>query len=131
MRSSLIIFLYQQSVSGFIPSLDYMWVNICIMFQQNKEGESWREKKTDKNSSSVLLENLDYDSDYQAEIYAVNNNGLSKPTKAYFSIPQGKVHHNTVLNFSSLIHYWILPCIHTCGIFVFCSDYKPYYIFYI
>ncbi|XP_053467875.1 neural cell adhesion molecule 2 [Ictalurus furcatus] len=75
----------KQISAGGSPITHYL-----VRYRMNKEGESWREKKTDTNSSSVLLENLDYDSDYQAEIFAVNNNGLSKPTKAYFSIPQAQ-----------------------------------------
>ncbi|KAB5532960.1 hypothetical protein PHYPO_G00126080 [Pangasianodon hypophthalmus] len=57
---------------------------------QNKEGEPWREKIIDANSSSIHLQNLEYGSDYQAEITTVNINGFSKPAKIYFSIPQAQ-----------------------------------------
>lgn len=79
-----------------------MSVNIYILFQQNKEGEPWKEMQTDANSSSIDLQNLEYDSEYQVEVTAVNINGLSKSAQTHFSIPQGEVYHSTLMNFSSL-----------------------------
>ncbi|XP_060756264.1 neural cell adhesion molecule 2 [Neoarius graeffei] len=61
-----------------------------IRYRMNKEGEPWREKKTDTNSSIIHLQNLEYDSNYEAEIIAVNVNGFSEPAKLYFSIPQAQ-----------------------------------------
>lgn len=83
-------------------------MNICILLQQNKEGEPWREKEADANSSSIHLPNLEYDSEYEAEITAVNIKGISRPAKVHFSVPQGKVHRSTVLSVPLLISYWVL-----------------------
>ncbi|KAI5092347.1 neural cell adhesion molecule 1-like isoform X2 [Silurus meridionalis] len=61
-----------------------------VRYRKNKESEAWREKEADANSSSIHLQNLEYDSNYEAEISAVNTNGFSKPSKIHFSIPQAQ-----------------------------------------
>ncbi|KAM9436503.1 neural cell adhesion molecule 1 [Clarias gariepinus] len=61
-----------------------------VRWRMKKDGEPWREKKIDVNSTIVHLQNLEYDSDYQAEIIAGNDNGFSKPFKTHFSIPQAQ-----------------------------------------
>lgn len=84
----------------FRTYIEYFWVtavlvpyyemNDCFIFHQTKEGEPWREKETEANSSNIHIQNLEYDASYEAEVFAVNINGLSKPEKVYFTTPQGK-----------------------------------------
>ncbi|KAK2815170.1 hypothetical protein Q7C36_023436 [Tachysurus vachellii] len=74
---------FKQLSNGGSPIKYYV-----VRYRMRKEGEPWREKETDANSTRIHLQNLEYDSDYEAEIFAVNVNGFSKTEKVYFTIPQ-------------------------------------------
>ncbi|XP_027025682.2 neural cell adhesion molecule 1 [Tachysurus fulvidraco] len=73
----------KQLSNGGSPITSYV-----VRYRMRKEGEPWREKATDANSTSIHLQNLEYDTDYEAEIFAVNVNGFSKAEKVYFTIQQ-------------------------------------------
>ncbi|KAG7317898.1 hypothetical protein KOW79_018933 [Hemibagrus wyckioides] len=74
---------FKQLSDGGSPITYYV-----VRYRMTKEGEPWREKETEANSSNIHLQNLEYDTSYEAEIFAVNINGLSKPEKVYFTTPQ-------------------------------------------
>ncbi|XP_059424414.1 neural cell adhesion molecule 1-like isoform X2 [Carassius carassius] len=63
-------------------------LNYIVRYKGNKENEEWTEKEIPGNSSEIQLNNLQYDADYQMEVYAVNQNGLSSTAKMNFTIPQ-------------------------------------------
>ncbi|KAF5907171.1 neural cell adhesion molecule 1-like isoform X2, partial [Clarias magur] len=75
----------KKGIDGGSPVTYYI-----VRWRMKKDGETWREKKIDVNSTTVHLQNLEYDSDYQAEIIAGNDNGFSKPFETHFSIPQAQ-----------------------------------------
>ncbi|TSK20187.1 Neural cell adhesion molecule 1 [Bagarius yarrelli] len=76
---------FKQLNDGGSPVTHYV-----VRYRMKKDGEPWREKETDANSSRIALQNLEYETDYEAELIAVNINGFSKPVKIYFTIPQAQ-----------------------------------------
>uniref|UniRef100_A0A8C1DFN5 Neural cell adhesion molecule 3 n=1 Tax=Cyprinus carpio carpio TaxID=630221 RepID=A0A8C1DFN5_CYPCA len=73
----------KQLKDGGSPILGYI-----VRYKGNKENEEWTEKEFPGNSSKIQLNNLQYDADYQMEVYAVNNNGSSSSAKINFTVPQ-------------------------------------------
>ncbi|KAI7806321.1 putative neural cell adhesion molecule 1-like [Triplophysa rosa] len=65
------------------PTLHYV-----VRYKMNKENEDWTEKQMPGNLSKIHLHNLQYNSDYQMEVFAVNHNGSSSSTHVNFTIPQ-------------------------------------------
>uniref|UniRef100_A0A8C1QW15 Neural cell adhesion molecule 3 n=1 Tax=Cyprinus carpio TaxID=7962 RepID=A0A8C1QW15_CYPCA len=73
----------KQLKDGGSPILRYI-----VRYKGNKENEEWTEKEFPGNSSKIQLNNLQYDADYQMEVYAVNHNGSSSSAKINFTVPQ-------------------------------------------
>lgn len=65
------------------PTLHYV-----IRYRVNKENEEWTENQIPGNESVIYLGNLQYNADYQMEVFAVNHNGSSSPANVNFTIPQ-------------------------------------------
>lgn len=59
-----------------------------VRYKMDKEGENWSDKEMPPESSKIELQNLQYNSDYQMEVFAFNVNGSSNPAKLNFTIPQ-------------------------------------------
>ncbi|XP_043117245.1 neural cell adhesion molecule 1 isoform X2 [Puntigrus tetrazona] len=81
-KSSVTIPIKQQKDGGS-PVLHYV-----VKYKGNKENEEWTEKEIPGNSSKIQLNNLQYDANYQMEVYAVSLNGSSSPAKINFTVPQ-------------------------------------------
>ncbi|XP_049323486.1 neural cell adhesion molecule 1 isoform X2 [Astyanax mexicanus] len=58
-----------------------------VRYKMEKEGENWSDKEMPPESSKIELQNLQYNSDYQMEVFAFNINGSSNPAKLNFTIP--------------------------------------------
>nr|XP_055067116.1 neural cell adhesion molecule 1 isoform X1 [Misgurnus anguillicaudatus] len=65
------------------PTLHYV-----VRYRVNKENEEWTENQIPGNESEIYLDNLQYNADYQMEVFAVNHNGSSSPANVNFTIPQ-------------------------------------------
>ncbi|KAI4893836.1 hypothetical protein NFI96_020825, partial [Prochilodus magdalenae] len=59
-----------------------------VRYRMDKEGENWKEKEIAANMTMIQLQNLQYNSDYQMEVFALNINGSSFPAALNFTIPQ-------------------------------------------
>ncbi|XP_016313893.1 neural cell adhesion molecule 1-like isoform X2 [Sinocyclocheilus anshuiensis] len=81
-KNSVYIPIKQLRDGGF-PILHYV-----VRYKGNKENEEWTEKEIPGNSSKIQLNNLEYDANYQMEVYAVNHNGSSNAAKINFTVPQ-------------------------------------------
>ncbi|XP_039506733.1 neural cell adhesion molecule 1 [Pimephales promelas] len=73
----------KQLEDGGSPVLHYV-----VRYKGNKENEEWTEKKIPGNSSRIQLNDLQYNAEYQMEVYAVNHNGSSSTAKINFTVPQ-------------------------------------------
>ncbi|TRY82731.1 hypothetical protein DNTS_005488, partial [Danionella cerebrum] len=73
----------KQLKAGLSPILHYV-----VRYKGNKENEEWTEDRIPGNSSRIHLKGLQYNADYQMEVYAVNHNGTSSPAKVNFTVPQ-------------------------------------------
>ncbi|KAL1259968.1 hypothetical protein QQF64_010545 [Cirrhinus molitorella] len=73
----------KQLKDGGSPVLHYV-----VRYKGNKENEEWTEKEIPGNSSQIQLNNLQYNANYQMEVYAVNHNGSSDAAKINFTVPQ-------------------------------------------
>ncbi|KAL6462265.1 hypothetical protein MHYP_G00286870 [Metynnis hypsauchen] len=62
--------------------------HFLVRYRMEKEGENWIEKEIPANSTKIQLQGLQYNSDYQMEVFAFNINGSSGPAKLNFTIPQ-------------------------------------------
>ncbi|XP_017564263.1 neural cell adhesion molecule 1 isoform X3 [Pygocentrus nattereri] len=62
--------------------------HFLVRYRMEKEGENWIEKEMPANSTKIQLQDLQYNSDYQMEVFAFNINGSSGPAKLNFTIPQ-------------------------------------------
>ncbi|XP_030639043.1 neural cell adhesion molecule 1 [Chanos chanos] len=60
----------------------------AVHYKVDKDKEDWRTKSFPGNSTSIYLDNLQYNAEYQMEVFAVNLNGSSIPVSFNFSIPQ-------------------------------------------
>ncbi|XP_051999311.1 neural cell adhesion molecule 1-like isoform X2 [Xyrauchen texanus] len=78
-KNSVSIPIKQQN-DGDSPILHYV-----VRYRVNEE---WKENELPGNSSRIHLHGLQYNSDYQMEVFTVNTNGSSSPTKVNFTIPQ-------------------------------------------
>ncbi|XP_051577651.1 neural cell adhesion molecule 2-like isoform X2 [Myxocyprinus asiaticus] len=81
-KNSVSIPIKQQN-DGDSPILHYI-----VRYRVNKENEEWKENELPGNSSKIHLHGLQYNSDYQMEVFAVNHNGSSSPDKVNFTVPQ-------------------------------------------
>jgi len=59
-----------------------------VYFLQDKEGTEWKEMQVQSDADSVTLKDLDFGSEYQLEITAVNTNGSSMPATFNFTIAE-------------------------------------------
>ncbi|XP_051721039.1 neural cell adhesion molecule 1-like isoform X2 [Ctenopharyngodon idella] len=59
-----------------------------VRYKGNQENDEWAENKFPGNSSRIQLNGLQYNAEYQMEVYAVNRNGSSSPAKINFTVPQ-------------------------------------------
>ncbi|XP_077070839.1 neural cell adhesion molecule 1 isoform X3 [Siphateles boraxobius] len=73
----------KQLKDGGSPVLHYV-----VRYKGNKENEEWTEKEIPGNSSRIQLNDLQYNAEYQMEVYAVNHNGSSSSAKINFNVPQ-------------------------------------------
>ncbi|XP_016095744.1 neural cell adhesion molecule 1-B [Sinocyclocheilus grahami] len=73
----------KQLKDGGSPILHYI-----VRYKENNENEEWTEKEIPGNSSKIQLNNLQYNANYQMEVYAVNHNGTSSTAKINFTVPQ-------------------------------------------
>ncbi|XP_016339037.1 neural cell adhesion molecule 1-like isoform X2 [Sinocyclocheilus anshuiensis] len=73
----------KQLKDGGSPILHYI-----VRYKENNENEEWTEKEIPGNSSKIQLNNLQYNANYQMEVYAVNHNGSSSTAKINFTVPQ-------------------------------------------
>ncbi|XP_029477691.2 neural cell adhesion molecule 1-like isoform X2 [Oncorhynchus nerka] len=69
--------------SGGSPITHY-----TVRYRVNKVDEDWREKDLPSNSTVINLHDLQFKSDYQVEVLAVNPYGSSSPAKLNFNVPQ-------------------------------------------
>ncbi|XP_051575183.1 neural cell adhesion molecule 2-like isoform X2 [Myxocyprinus asiaticus] len=81
-KNSVSIPIKQQNDRGS-PILHY-----AVRYRVNKENEEWKEKEMPGNSSRIHLSGLQYNSDYQMEVIAINHNGSSSMAKVNFTVPQ-------------------------------------------
>ncbi|XP_073703359.1 neural cell adhesion molecule 1 isoform X2 [Garra rufa] len=73
----------KQLKDGGSPILHYV-----VRYKGNKENEEWTQKEIPGNSSQIQLNDLQYNANYQMEVYAVNHNGSSDVAKINFTVPQ-------------------------------------------
>ncbi|KAK7158198.1 hypothetical protein R3I93_009409 [Phoxinus phoxinus] len=73
----------KQLKDGGSPVLHYV-----VRYKGNKENEEWTENEIPGNSSRIQLNDLQYNAEYQMEVYAVNHNGSSSTAKINFTVPQ-------------------------------------------
>ncbi|XP_067266867.1 neural cell adhesion molecule 1-A isoform X1 [Chanodichthys erythropterus] len=59
-----------------------------VRYKGNQEDDEWTENEFPGNSSRIQLNGLQYNAEYQMEVYAVNHNGSSSPAKINFTVPQ-------------------------------------------
>ncbi|XP_010883381.2 neural cell adhesion molecule 1 isoform X1 [Esox lucius] len=71
-----------QMDDGGSPIINY------IVHYRNMVDEDWRMKKLPSNLTTINLHDLQYNSEYQMEVQAVNLNGSSSPVKLNFKVPQ-------------------------------------------
>ncbi|XP_050987669.1 neural cell adhesion molecule 1 isoform X3 [Labeo rohita] len=73
----------KQLKDGGSPVLYYI-----VRYKGSKENEEWTKKEIPGNSTQIKLNNLQYNANYQMEVYAVNRNGSSSTAKVNFTVPQ-------------------------------------------
>ncbi|XP_042629056.1 neural cell adhesion molecule 1-A-like isoform X2 [Cyprinus carpio] len=73
----------KQLKDGGSPILRYI-----VRYKENNENEEWTKKEIPGNSRKIQLNDLQYNANYQMEVYAVNHNGSSSTSKVNFTIPQ-------------------------------------------
>ncbi|ROL41410.1 Neural cell adhesion molecule 1-A [Anabarilius grahami] len=59
-----------------------------VRYKGNQENDEWTENTFPGNSSRIQLNGLQYNAEYQMEVYAVNHNDSSSPAKINFTVPQ-------------------------------------------
>ncbi|XP_052002247.1 neural cell adhesion molecule 2-like isoform X2 [Xyrauchen texanus] len=79
-KNSVSIPIKQQNYEGS-PILHYV-------VRYKADNEEWKEKEMPGNSSRIHLSGLQYNSDYQMEVIAINHNGSSSMAKVKFTVPQ-------------------------------------------